>query len=93
MTAERIPRGSQAKALGYFQQLYKSRIMYNEAEIISSMPPAMRNVFAMHIYEKFLKTARHSAHTHTLCRHGRLSASCVTSARTHTLCRRHRGWP
>ena len=56
MMHERIPKGSQAKALGYFQQLYKSRIMYNEAEIISSMPPAMRNVFAMHIYEKFLKS-------------------------------------
>jgi hypothetical protein len=73
--------------------LYKTRLTYDEQEIFGLMPPAMRNDFSSIIYEKFLKTARHSAHTHTLCRHGRLSASCVTSARTHTLCRRRRGWP
>ena len=42
------------KALEYFRLVYKSRVMYEEGDILKTMPPAMKLEFSMRLYEKFL---------------------------------------
>jgi hypothetical protein len=54
MVEQRIPKHRQNSVLEYFRRVYNSRIMYQESEILSSMPPAMRMEFSTHLYQKFL---------------------------------------
>lgn len=42
MREQRIPKTKASKALDYFRLVYKSRVMYEETEILSTMPPAVR---------------------------------------------------
>jgi CRP-like cAMP-binding protein len=55
MASERVPATKQRMAMRYFSQLYKSRISYNPEEIMTAMPPGMRNEFAHLLYEGFLE--------------------------------------
>eukprot|EP01043_Picozoa_sp_COSAG02_P055844 COSAG02_NODE_6538_length_3509_cov_31.003603_4_plen_373_part_00 len=54
MREQRIPKLKAQKALDYFRLVYKSRVMYEENEIMETMPPAMKLDFASHLYFKFL---------------------------------------
>jgi hypothetical protein len=54
MREQRIPKAKAQKALDYFRMVYKSRVMYEEGEIMETMPPAMKLEFASHLYFKFL---------------------------------------
>ena len=54
MREQRIPKDQASKALDYFRLVYKSRVMYEEGEILNTMPPAMKLVFSTQLYEKFL---------------------------------------
>ena len=54
MRDQRLPKEKQAVALEYFRRIYKSRATYEEADILASMPPAMRMDFSTHLYQKFL---------------------------------------
>ena len=46
MREHRIPKAKAAKALDYFRLVYKSRAMYEENEILNTMPPDMRLDFS-----------------------------------------------
>ena len=54
MREQRIPKFKAQKALDYFRLVYKSRVMYEETDILATMPPAMRLDFSSHLYFKFL---------------------------------------
>ena len=54
MREHRIPKARSMKALDYFRQVYKSKVMYEQSEILDTMPPAMKLEFASHLYFKFL---------------------------------------
>jgi len=58
MRDQRLPKEKQAVALEYFRRIYKSRATYEEADILASMPPAMRMDFSTHLYQKFLAGVR-----------------------------------
>lgn len=55
MVQSRIPRAKQVKALAFFAHHYKANQL-NEMDIMSDMPPAMREEFRHHLYHKFLQT-------------------------------------
>ena len=46
MREHRIPKAKAAKALDYFRLVYKSRAIYEENEILNTMPPDMRVDFS-----------------------------------------------
>ena len=54
MTAHRVPRMKQNRALGYFAQHFKVQAQCSESEILEAMPPSMRDDFRTHLYGKFL---------------------------------------
>ena len=54
MRVQRIPKPQAAKALEYFRLVYKSKVMYEENDILNTMPPAMKLEFSKQLYEKFL---------------------------------------
>jgi len=55
MREQRIPKAQAAKALEYFRLVYRSRVMYEEGDILNTMPPAMKIEFSTQLYEKFLR--------------------------------------
>ena len=50
MREHRIPKRMIKQSLDYFRAVYKSRVMYEEKEILGTMPPDMRMVFARQLY-------------------------------------------
>ena len=54
MYEQRIPRAKSRAALEYFRQLYKSKVVAAEGQILNTMPPAMRSEFSVYIYAKFV---------------------------------------
>jgi hypothetical protein len=58
MREQRIPKEQAAKALDYFRLVYKSRVMYEESEILNTMPPAMKLLFSTQVGDDF-KTKMH----------------------------------
>ena len=54
MQEQRIAKAEQVKALNYFRHVYRSHVMYKEAEILSTMPPSMRLDFSMRLYATHL---------------------------------------
>jgi|EP01046_Picozoa_sp_COSAG06_P062094 hypothetical protein len=53
MREQRIPKEQAAKALDYFRLVYKSRVMYEESEILNTMPPAMKLLFSTQVGDDF----------------------------------------
>ena len=46
MREHRIPKHKATKALDYFRMVYKSRVMYEESDILNTMPPDMKLDFS-----------------------------------------------
>lgn len=55
MREHRIPKDKAAKALDYFRMVYHRTSMYEESDILNTMPPDMRLDFSTQLYEKFLR--------------------------------------
>lgn len=72
MREQRIPKAQAARALEYFRLVYRSKVMYEEGDILNTMPPAMKIEFSTQLYEKFLRNiplfrGLPSSLVHSLC--------------------------
>lgn len=54
MQEHRINKAQQLKTLNYFRHVYKSHVMYQENDILNTMPPSMRLDFSTHLYATHL---------------------------------------
>lgn len=56
LVEKEIPKPMQVQITRYFNQLWSSKTMFNEGEILSEMPPSMGSELSTFLYGHFLKT-------------------------------------
>jgi hypothetical protein len=52
---QNFSKPDQKKVLSYFQEVWKTKTLFNEAEILGEMPPAMRSKLVQQLYQPVIR--------------------------------------